>query len=69
MEVLQSEIKVSRRTVPVRDLSFLKQKVRFITVIVSGLLVFAAGFNILFDESMNVKAHIAYAVYYDNDFD
>ncbi|KAJ8709113.1 hypothetical protein PYW07_008939 [Mythimna separata] len=26
MEVLQTEIKVSRRTVPVRDLSFLKQK-------------------------------------------
>ncbi|CAF4841505.1 unnamed protein product [Pieris macdunnoughi] len=27
MEVLQTELKVSRRTVPVRDLTFLKQKV------------------------------------------
>lgn len=27
MEVLQTEIKITRRTIPVRDLSFLKQKV------------------------------------------
>ncbi|KAF9813779.1 hypothetical protein SFRURICE_007934 [Spodoptera frugiperda] len=28
MEVLQTEIKITRRTIPVRDLSFLKQKIR-----------------------------------------